>query len=48
MADRYPELTGVAWSGEIHIEIFNRLREERGEGWWLKDPSAYREWHPET
>jgi hypothetical protein len=46
LAEHYPELAGLAWSREYDIDIARRLRVERGEGWWLPDPSRYRNWDP--
>ena len=46
LADRYPELASIPWSGEFDVDASQRLREERGEGWWLSDPARYRDWDP--
>lgn len=46
LADQYPELTGIPWSGEFDVDASQRLLAERGEGWWLSDPSRYRQWDP--
>jgi hypothetical protein len=48
LANRYPELAGVSWSGEFDFDVARRLREMRGDGWWLPDPSQLREWNAET
>lgn len=42
----FPELADVEWSGELDCDWSARLRLERGNGWWLPDPSALREWEP--
>lgn len=47
-ADRYPELAGVAWSGEYDFDVSRRLRAVRGPGWWLGDASDLKEWDPHT
>ena len=46
-AAEYPELAGVAWTGEYDVEWSRRLRDERGTGWWMADPTAHREWEPD-
>lgn len=46
LSNHYPELAGLAWSREYDIDVARRLRFERGEGWWLTDPSHYRDWDP--
>ncbi len=43
-AAEYPELAGVAWTGEFDFDRSRRLRDERGKGWWMADPSAHRDW----
>lgn len=49
LADRYPQLKGIPWSGEFDFDASRRLRAERGHGWWLPDPSLYRsDWDPVT
>lgn len=44
LADQYPELDGVAWSGMTDFDWSNKLRDERGEGWWLEDTWLKTEW----
>ncbi|MGY3581955.1 hypothetical protein ACVIGB_001122 [Bradyrhizobium sp. USDA 4341] len=46
LADAYPELAGVTWSQEYDFDVSRRIRAQRGEGWWLPDPSDYRHWDP--
>jgi hypothetical protein len=48
LAEHYPDLAGTQWSGEFDLDWSRRLRAERGDGWWLSNPSQYREWNAET
>jgi len=36
MADEYPELKGVPWSGEYDMDMARRLKKERGPQWWTR------------
>lgn len=38
----------IAWSGEFDFEVTSRLREQRGDGWWLSKPSRLHEWNADT
>lgn len=39
-----PEIANRAWSGEFDGERMNRLRQERGDAWWLTERTALDEY----
>jgi hypothetical protein len=45
MAQFKDDLAGVAWSGEFDDDQQDRLRAERGIGWWLDDKAAFFAYH---
>lgn len=40
----YPELAGIAWTGEYDFDRYTRSWQERGSGWWLPDPASFLDW----
>jgi hypothetical protein len=44
LADEFPELAGVEWSGMTDLDWYNKLRDERGAGWWLEYPDLKAAW----
>jgi len=44
LADKYPELKGVPWSGKDDVEWANLLRQERGDDWHVTDPKQYKQY----